>query len=101
DVGELGVAVGIVAADVAERGRAEQRVADRVRQYVGIRVPGETLVVRDLDAADHQLAAGDEGMHVEALADPHARFLICVSPGRPRRWRDPPGRSPSGSRGCR
>ena len=33
------------------------------------------LVVRDLDAAHHQLAPRDQRMHVEALPDPHARLF--------------------------
>ena len=48
---------GIVLADVAQPRGAEQRVADRVQQHVGVGVAVEALVVRDLDAADHQLAA--------------------------------------------
>ena len=65
----LRVAVGKMPADVAQRRRAEQRVADRVQQHVGVAVAREALVVRNLDAADHEPAPGDEGMHVETLAD--------------------------------
>jgi hypothetical protein len=58
-------------ADVAQRGGAKQRVADGVQQHVGVRVPVEPLVVRDLHAADDQLAAFHQRVHVEALPDPH------------------------------
>ena len=37
------VGVGEVVADVAQAGRAEQRVDDRVRQHVGVGVPGQAL----------------------------------------------------------
>ena len=59
-------------ADVAEGGGAEQRVADGVQQDVGIGVAVEAFLVLDLDAADHELAAQHQRMHVEALADSHA-----------------------------
>ena len=41
------------------------------RQHVGVGMPVKPPLVGDLDAADHELAAGDERVHVEALADPH------------------------------
>src|SRR5438128_2278912 len=52
-------------------GGAQQRIADRMQQHVCIAVPEEALVVGDLHAADHEPAARDQGMHVEALADAH------------------------------
>ena len=73
DALELGIGVGKVLADVAEAGGAEQRVADRVQQHVGVGMAVEPFLMRDVDAADDELAPGDQRMHVEALADPHAR----------------------------
>ena len=59
-------------ADVAEAGRAEQRVGDRVGDDVGVAVAGEAGAAVEGDAAEHERAIGVrvEGMHVEALADP-------------------------------
>jgi len=45
--------------------------ADFLQEDVRIRVSQQPLVVRDLDAADHELAARDQLVDVEALADPH------------------------------
>ena len=65
----LHVGVGEVMADVAERGGAEQRVGDRVAERVGVGVAGQAVRVRDLDAAEDELPAGDERVRVPALAD--------------------------------
>ena len=67
-----GIAVGIVLANVAKPGSAEERIADRVEQDVGVRVAVEAFVEGNVDAADDELAAGDEPMHVKTLADLHA-----------------------------
>ena len=55
------VGVGEVLADVAEAGGAEQRVDHRVGEHVGVGVPVEAALVRDLDAAEHQPAARRRG----------------------------------------
>ncbi len=68
---ETRVGVRKVPADVALASGTQQRVADRVQQHVGIAVAREALVVRDLDAPDHELAARDQLVDVEALPDPH------------------------------
>ena len=36
---------------------------------IGIRMTGEALLVRDVDAADHDMVAGRETMHVDTLSD--------------------------------
>src|SRR4051812_14061148 len=59
-----------VVADVSERGGAEQRVHDRVRDDVGVRVAGQPSVRQDGHATEHQLAAFLETVDVEA--DPGA-----------------------------
>src|SRR5258708_13945383 len=58
--------------DVAQPRGAQQRVANRVQQHVGIRMAFQPLGVGDIDPADHQLLPGDKGMHVEALPYSHA-----------------------------
>ena len=56
-------------ADIAGRDRAEQRVCQRMQPDIGIGMTGEAAVVRDVDAADHDMIAGRETMHVETLPD--------------------------------
>ena len=75
------VGVGEVLADVAQPGRAEQRVDDRVGEHVGVRVPGEAALARDLDPAEDQRAAVREAMGVDADAGAHQPI------GSSRRWR--------------
>ena len=75
---ELRVGVGEVAADVAQRRGAEQRVGDGVAQRIGIRVAEQAVAVRDLDAAQHQPAPGDERVRVPALADAPLRCIRAV-----------------------
>ena len=55
-------------ADVAEAGRAEQRVGDGMEDDVGIAVAGEAAAVRDCDAAEHDRPFAGEGVNVEAHA---------------------------------
>ena len=66
---ERRVRVGEVAADVAERRRAEQRVGDRVQQHVRVRVAEQAAFVRNRHAADDEGAPLDELVHVVALSD--------------------------------
>jgi hypothetical protein len=58
-----------MAADVAQRGRAEERVGDGVQQRIGVGMAQQALLVRDGDAAQDQRAAFDQGVAVIALAD--------------------------------
>ena len=59
-----------VLADVAERRRAEDRVGDGVQQHIGVGMPFQPPIVRDLDAAEDQAASRREAMSVVADADP-------------------------------
>ena len=68
-----GVAVGEVLADVAQPGGAEERVHDGVREDVGVGVPKEAAVVRDLDAAEDELAPFHESVGVPADAGSRRR----------------------------
>ena len=56
-------------ADVAEPGRAEQGVDERVGDHVAVGVAGEATRVLDLDAAEDERDALLERMRVEAEAD--------------------------------
>ena len=55
-------------ADVAQRGRAEQGIADRVQQHIGVGMAKQTAIVGNIDTADDQPAPLGEGMHVETVA---------------------------------
>ena len=58
------VGVGKKVADVRLAQRAEKRVANRVHERVGVRMAVEALAVRNLDAAEDELAPGDQLMNV-------------------------------------
>ena len=60
--------------DVAQARGAQERVADRVHEHVGVGMPQQALVMRNLDAADDELAPFGERMHIETLPDPHLRL---------------------------
>src|SRR5204863_5960197 len=68
----LRIGVGKMRAQIAERQRAENRVAHRVQQYVGVRMAVEAAVPGNRDAAEDELAPHDERMHVEPVSDAHA-----------------------------
>src|SRR5260221_5326538 len=64
-------------ADIAERERAQKRVAQRVDRNVAVRMRDDAVRMRDAHAADHYRVAGTECMDVNALA--HAHQLILVN----------------------
>ena len=67
------VGVGEQLADIARARRAEQRVGNGMRQLVGVGVAQEALMMRNVDAAQNELAVGRERMDVEAQADTRLR----------------------------
>ena len=75
------IAVGKVAADVAQRDGAEQGIGDRMEQRIGIGVSEQAGCVGDFDAAEDELAPGDQSMNVVALPDPeiHLRPLNIIA----------------------
>ncbi len=73
-------------ADVAGADRAEQRIRQRMQAGVGVGVAFELLVMRYVDAAQRDVIAILEGMHVEAGSGPH----IGKAGGRVRRLRSNP-----------
>jgi pimeloyl-ACP methyl ester carboxylesterase len=89
-----GVAVGEVLADVAQPGRAEQRVGDRVGEDVGVGVAGEAGLVRDLHAAEDEPAPGRERVRVDPDAGAGAHQPIGSS-RRSRRSKTASSRTPS------
>src|SRR6185436_6453513 len=78
-VAVLRIAVRIMRADVAQRRGAQQRVADGMQQHVGVRMPLQALVMRNVDAADHEFPARDQRVHVESLPDPHLFSRIACA----------------------
>ena len=58
---------------VARADRAEDRVGERVCGDVCIRMPAQSLVVLDLDAAEHEPAPRFERMKIESVAYPKTR----------------------------
>ena len=70
----VGITVTLIAVrkeltDVAEPGRAEDCVGDRVQQHIGVGVAEESALERDLDAADDQSTSRHQRMNVETLSD--------------------------------
>ena len=58
-------------ADVAVGERAEDGVGERMQRDVGVGMAGQRLRVCDADAAERDVIAGREGMHVDAGAGAH------------------------------
>ena len=56
-------------ADVAVGERTENGVDDRVQRDVGVGMAGEAALMLDPHAAEHDMVAVAEGMHVEAVAE--------------------------------
>src|SRR5207249_3748321 len=52
--------------DIAQRGGAENRVRDCVRENVGVGMPFEAEFTRDRDAAEDQRPVGREAMDIPA-----------------------------------
>jgi hypothetical protein len=55
-----------VGADVAESSGSEQCIDHCVDHGIGVRVTGETVVVRDGNATQHEGTPLDEGMNIVA-----------------------------------
>src|SRR3954466_5304300 len=58
-------------ADIAERERAEDRIAQCMDDDIAIRMRDDALIMRNVDAAEHDVIAGAECVDVDALADAH------------------------------
>ena len=66
---ELRVGVGKVLANIAQRGGAKQGVAQRMQQYVAIRMREQTRGVRNPHAAQGNEVAFSKTMHIVAMAN--------------------------------
>ena len=54
-------------ADIPRPNRAQQSVAQRVTHHIGVRVAGQSLVPRDMDAAQNEFAARLEAVNIGAV----------------------------------
>ena len=64
-------------ADVAFGERPENGVDQRMQHHVGIGMAGQGLAMRDAHAAEHDMIAVAEGMHVDAGADAQVAQRAC------------------------
>ena len=67
------IGIGKMLADIARRGRAENRIGHRVAQHVGIRMAGEPGLVRNLHAANDERPARLQAVQIVAGTDSHRR----------------------------
>ena len=90
-------------ADVAETGRAEQGVDERMRDHVAVRVAGEAARMLDRDAAEDERHAVLQSMRVDAEPDAQVRHRAppaarrgsgSGSPAAGGSWRVTPGPAP-------
>jgi hypothetical protein len=58
-------------------GSAQQSVADRVGQTVGIAVAFKAVVCLEANAAQDERAPGNEAVYVVAVADSHDAGVCC------------------------
>ena len=78
DVMEFRVVVREVVADVAHVGGAQQSVADGMDKYIGVAVPEQALVVRNLHTAYPTLAVGNEAVDIVAVADSKSHCSLVM-----------------------
>src|SRR5439155_17523217 len=76
DVANRFVRVWKMLTDVARADCAEQRVRDRMRQNIRVRVAFQTARVRDLDTAEHQSSSLRETMDVVTDAATNHRLRL-------------------------
>ena len=72
------VGVREVPPDVAERECAEQRIHDRVREHIRIRVAVQSELERNIHAADDAPPSGNEPVYVITVSDPHISSPPCA-----------------------
>ena len=57
--------------DVSQCRRTEQRIHQRVRQHIRVRMAEQTDRMRNNNSAQNQLSAGDQLVYVISVTDPH------------------------------
>ena len=68
-------------ADIPQRRRTQHGVHHRVGQHIGVRVAQQALFKGDLHAAQDQLAAFHQAVHVITMSNAHSRFLFLYRAG--------------------
>ena len=76
------VAVREMLADIAEGGRAEQRVGHGVQQHVGVRMAEQAFLIRDVHPAQDQAAALHQAVDVISMSKTHRSFPFQILAGR-------------------
>ena len=79
------ISIGKVRADVAQRSRPQQRVADGMGQHIRIRMTEQALLERNLDSAKHKLPPLDQPVYVVAYSNAIGRSHGSLNP-----WIDKP-----------
>ena len=72
------IRIRIVPADVPQPCSAEHGIGDRVQQHVGVGMTLEPAFERNLHAADDELAARHQRVHIETLPYPHPLLLLST-----------------------
>ena len=93
-------------ADIAERRRTEQRVGNRMQEYIRIAVPEQSLLVGNFNAPEDKRALRNQAVYIITLSDSHFFSSINQQRKRIRRLTQrsvssflPPSPSPSACNG--
>src|SRR5262249_28086041 len=78
------IAIGKMPSEIALPQRTEDRIGERMRCNVGIRMSREPALIWNLDAAQDQFATLHQWMKVEAIANPDAHRIFPLSSRRPK-----------------
>jgi hypothetical protein len=73
-----GIAIGKVFADIAERARAEQCIAERMQQYIAIRMRNDAARMRDTHTAERNEIAIAKTMHVITMTDTEYHQAVSI-----------------------
>ncbi|SKO32072.1 Uncharacterised protein [Mycobacteroides abscessus subsp. massiliense] len=66
-----------MAADIAQTGRTQQGIGNRMQKRISIRMTQQAFFKRNVDAAEYQISTFDQLMDIVALSDTdiHVCFL--------------------------
>ncbi len=72
------IGIGKVLADVAIAERAQDGIAKSMDHHVTVRMRHHALGISDFHAAQHDMIAFPEGVHIESLTNPHCRHRSAL-----------------------
>ena len=78
DIQELIGVVGELVADIAQVGGAEQGIADCVYEHIGIGVPCQAILIRDLHTTYPKVAVLDKFMYIYSKTNTYHSIRICL-----------------------